>query len=83
MKLKEVIDTYTQCNKFEIQVIDKKVKIYYYDAIENFTSNMILIKNADAIIKIIGKNLVIETMFKEYVIISGKIFKIEFEGSNE
>lgn len=77
MKLKKIIDDYVECNNFEIKIIDRKVKIYYYDNIERFTSNLIEVssKNDRFIIK--GMNLVIETMFKEYMVISGDIKIIE------
>lgn len=77
MKIRKIIDDYVECNNFEIKIIDRKVKIYYYDNIERFTSNLIEVssKNDRFIIK--GINLVIETMFKEYMVISGDIKLIE------
>ncbi len=76
--IKKLINDYLECNNFEIKYIDGKVKIYYYDDIENFTSDCIEIKYDDKNLKVKGKNLVIETMFKEYLIISGDIRFIEF-----
>lgn len=83
MKLKKIIDDYVECNNFEIKIIDRKVKIYYYDNIERFTSNLIEVssKNDRFIIK--GKKLVIETMFVEYMVISGDIKMIELGYHNE
>ena len=83
MKLKKIIDDYVECNNFEIKIIDRKVKIYYYDNIERFTSNLIEVssKNDRFIIK--GKSLVIETMFVEYMVISGDIKMIELGYHNE
>lgn len=77
MKIKDVINNYIECNNFEIKIINKKVKIYYYSKIEDFSSSMIKIMDNDNFIKIKGDNLVIETMFKEYIVISGKIKSIE------
>lgn len=83
LKIRKIIDDYVECNNFEIKIIDRKVKIYYYDNIERFTSNLIEVssKNDRFIIK--GKNLVIETMFKEYMVISGDIKMIELGYHNE
>lgn len=78
VNIKSLINDYVECNNFEIKYIDGKVKIYYYDNIENFTSSCIQIKYGDKKLKVKGKNLVIETMFKEYLIISGDVGVIEF-----
>ena len=78
VNIKKIINDYLEFNNFEIKYIDVKVKIYYYDNIENFTSNCIEIKYDDKKLKVKGKNLVIETMFKEYLIISGDVGFIEF-----
>ena len=83
MKLRKVIDDYVECNKFEIKIIDKKVKVYYYDSIERFTSSIIVISTGDDLISVKGNNLIIETMFKEYMVISGKIKTVELNYINE
>lgn len=77
MKLKNIIDNYVECNTFQIKIINKKIKIYYYSKIEGFSSTQIEVLNDNNIVKIKGKNLVIETMFKEYIVISGNIKSIE------
>ena len=60
-------------NEFEIKIIKNKVKIYYYDKVEHFSSEKIIVlKNNDNYI-IEGKNLVIETMFEEVLVIFGNI----------
>lgn len=79
MKLRKVIDDYVECNNFEIKIINGKVKIYYYDNIESFTSSMIVISSKNGTFKVKGKNLVIETMFEEYMVISGNINALELE----
>jgi len=83
MNIKKIIDNYVECNNFEIKIINKKVKVYYYENIESFTSNTIVITSGSDIVKINGKNLVIETMFKEYVVISGNIKSVELGSKHE
>ena len=70
MKLKKIIDDYVECNN-------------YYDNIERFTSNLIEVSNKNDRFIIRGKNLVIETMFVEYMVISGDIKMIELGYHNE
>lgn len=83
MNLMRLVNDYTECNKFEIKLDSSKAKIFYYDSIKNFSSNKIIIlKNKkDYVIK--GKNLVIDTMFTEYLIITGEIFSVEIGKVNE
>lgn len=83
MNIKKIIDNYVECNTFEIKIIGKKVKVYYYENIESFTSNAVVITSGDDIVKINGKNLVIETMFEEYVVISGNIKSLELGSKHE
>ena len=83
MNFMKLVNDYTECNKFEIQLDSCKVKIFYYDSVKNFSPNKIIIlnKNKDYIIK--GKNLVIDTMFTEYLIITGEIFSVEIGKTND
>ena len=74
-----MIDDCNFNNKFEIKYINNELYIYYYDAISNFTSDNIKLKKDNLIILIKGNNLIISTMFKEYLIISGTIKLIEFK----
>lgn len=83
MNIKKMMNNYVECNTFEIKIINKKVKVYYYGNIESFTSSMIVISKDTELVKIKGKNLVIETMFEEYVIISGDIKTLELGSKNE
>ena len=72
-----------ECNEFEIKIIKNKVKIYYYDKVEHFSSEKIIVlKNNDNYI-IEGKNLVIETMFEEVLVICGNIKKITLGKKHE
>lgn len=83
MKLRKIIDNYVECNTFEIKIIDGKVKIYYYDKIDKFSSSRIVILKDNKRTIINGKKLVIETMFEEFIVISGLISSIELGCSNE
>ena len=72
-----------ECNEFEIKIIKNKVKIYYYDKVEHFSNEKIIaLKNNDNYI-IEGKNLVIETMFEEVLVICGNIKKITLGKKHE
>lgn len=72
-----------ECNEFEIKIIKNKVKIYYYDKVEHFSNEKIIVlKNNDNYI-IEGKNLVIETMFEEVLVICGNIKKITLGKKHE
>ena len=72
-----------ECNEFEIKIIKNKVKTYYYDKVEHFSSEKIIVlKNNDNYI-IEGKNLVIETMFEEVLVICGNIKKITLGKKHE
>lgn len=83
MRLKKVIDDFTEYNNFEVKIKNRKVRIYYYDNIDSFTSNTIVVSKNKEVIKVIGKSLVIETMFPEYMVISGNINKLELGYVNE
>ena len=77
MKLSKLVNDYVECNNFEIKINFDKVKIYYYDKIECFSSSKVVVLCKDKKVIINGKKLVVETMFEEYMIISGNINSIE------
>ena len=83
MNLRKLVNDYVECDKFEIQIINNKVKFFYYDNIKEFSNNKIVIKYSDKDYIVKGKNMVIETMFEEYLIISGEICLIELGNKNE
>lgn len=83
MNLRKLVNDYVECERFEIQIIDGKVKIFYYDSIEGFSNNKIVIKKNNNRYIVKGKKMVIETMFEEYLIISGDIYQIELEQKDE
>lgn len=72
-----------ECDLFEIKIINNKVKVYYYDEIKGFSSNKITIVKKDNTYTIVGKNMVIETMFKEQIVISGEINNIILRTNDE
>lgn len=83
VNIKKIINDYVECNEFEIKIIKNKVKIYYYDKVEHFSNEKIIVlKNNDNYI-IEGKNLVIETMFEEVLVICGNIKKITLGKKHE
>lgn len=77
MKLKSLINDYMECNNFEIRIINKKIYVYYYDDIKDFNENKICITSYNNEFIVEGKKLVIETLFKEYLIINGNIKTIK------
>ena len=43
MWIRNIINDYVECNEFEIKIKDGKVKIYYYDKLENFNDTTVTI----------------------------------------
>ena len=76
MNIKKLANDYVECNNFEIKIVDNKIKIYYYDKIINFLNNKISIIKGNKLYDIRGKNLNINTMYEELLIISGDIDSI-------
>lgn len=87
MNIRSIINDYTECNNFEVRILNNKIKIFYYDNIDHFSDNKLVISAKKKKIIIEGSNIIIETMFKEYLIISGMIkniiLKDLFEDNNE
>ena len=79
MNIRSIIDNYMECNNFELKYINNKLFVYYYDDIKDFSSNVINISYNNKKLAIKGNNLVIETMYKEYLIINGNIKSLEFK----
>lgn len=78
MKINSILDDFTESNTFELKYVKGRLWIYYYDKIKNFTSNEIEVDKKENNIKIKGNNLVIETLYADYMIISGDLKTIEF-----
>lgn len=57
-----------------------ELSIENHKGIIEYTNEKIRVKSKEGIIKILGKDLLIKTIIKEAIIISGKISSIEFEG---
>ena len=83
MDIRKLVNDYVECNNFEIKIIDNKVKIYYYDSIDHFSSNKIIIMNNNKKYSVLGKKLVIESMYKEQIVIKGNIKSIVLENEDE
>ncbi len=83
VNIKRIINDYVECNEFEIRIIKGKVKVYYYDKISHFSNDVITIIKDNKKVMINGDKLVIETMFKEFVVISGVIKSISLENYYE
>lgn len=83
MNIRKLVDNYVECNEFEIKIINDKVKVFYYDKISHFSQCKISVVKNNKKIDIEGKNLVIETMFEELIVISGDIWKITMLNTNE
>lgn len=83
LNIKRIINEYVECDLFEIKIINDKVKIYYYDEIKHFSNNKITVLKDNVEYNIIGKKMVIETMFKEQIVISGEINNILLGNKNE
>ena len=76
MNITKLVNDYTECNEFEIKIQDSNVKVYYYDKIINFLTTKITFLKDNKKYDIEGNNLNIQTMYKDFVIISGDIKKI-------
>lgn len=59
-----------------MRIINGKLKVYYHDKIEHFSDDKIVVSSNNKKYVIEGKNLIIEKMFEEVIVISGKINKI-------
>ena len=75
MNIRNIINDYAECNRFEIKYVNGRVYVYYYKKIENFTSKEIIIL-ADKKYKVIGNKLTIDELKKEVICISGVVKSI-------
>ena len=83
MKLKEIINEYTESNISEVKIVDNKIHIYYYKTIKSFSNSKIVIIIDHSTYFIEGKNLSIDSMNKEELVISGTINSINMEHYND
>ena len=63
--------------KFNMNITNNYIEILNYLSIDHFDSNLIKIKYLNGIIKIIGNNLIIKRLLKDFIIVKGDIKKIE------
>lgn len=83
MNLRNIINNYSECNLFEIKYHNNKLYIYYYDKVNHFASDKIdVIYNKDKY-TVIGKNLIIESINEEEIVIKGNIKSINMGYINE
>lgn len=64
--------------KFNMNITNNYIEILNYLSIDHFDSNLIKIKYLNGIIKIIGNNLIIKRLLKDFIIVKGDIKKIEW-----
>ena len=80
MNLRNIINDYAECNRFEIKYVNGRVYVYYYNKIENFTSKEIVII-ADKKYRVNGSKLIIDELKKEVICISGSIKSIVIDNN--
>lgn len=83
MNINKIINNYTETNNFEINYKNEKLKISYYEDILNFNEKRIDVIGDKKLICVNGNNLIIESLFKEFVIIKGDIKSISLEDYHE
>lgn len=64
-------------NDFEIKVYKDKVNIVNYVNIDGIENDKIVIRYTEGLVIIKGNNLVINKLFNDEVLISGKISQVE------
>lgn len=83
MNIRRLVNDYVECDSYEMVYKNNKLKVYYYEKIDHFSDTKIKILKSNDTYIIEGNNLAIETMFKEFIIITGKIKKIVIGSNNE
>ncbi len=78
MKLFDRIDNYITEYKYKVIIVDNSVNIINYKKIIEFTDNVIKVESKDRITIVKGSNLVISKMLSDEILITGKIYSIEF-----
>ncbi len=77
MKIFENITRYIDEKKYKITIINKQINILNYIEIKEFSSNKIIIQNNLSSTTIYGKNLVINKMQDDELLITGDIKNID------
>ena len=76
-KLNNNLERYLMDTDFKVIIKDNYLNIINYKEIVDFSSNQIIIKTNNKIIKIIGDNLIVSKMQDNEVLITGNINKVE------
>ena len=76
-KLNNNLERYLMDTDFKIITKDNYLNIINYKEIVDFSSNQIIIKTNNKIIKIIGDNLIVSKMQDSEALITGNINKVE------
>lgn len=77
MRLKEKLDDYLNDNEYKITIKNKQINIINYDEIIDFSLTKVTIKYRHNIFTIEGKNLAIQKMIDNEVLIIGDIKNIQ------
>ena len=81
MSIRSLINDYSECNFFELKYKNNNIYIYYYERIEDFNSNEIIISGNNCQYKIIGNKLIIKELNKEMLTVDGNIKRIEIDNN--
>ena len=76
-KINNNLERYLMDTNFQIIIKNNYINIINYKEIVDFTSNQIIIKTDNKLIKIIGDNLVVSRMQDNEALITGNINKVE------
>lgn len=82
MKIINNIREYINEEKCKIVIFDNKVYISHYTDIKSFDANKFILEIPDKIITVNGKNISIQKLTTNELLISGDINSIEFGWNN-
>ncbi|MBE6153327.1 MAG: hypothetical protein E7166_03805 [Firmicutes bacterium] len=77
MKIINDFNEYINENKCKIIIFDDKIYISNYFDIKSFDTNKFILKSANKLIVLEGKNISIQKLTKDEILISGDINTIE------
>lgn len=83
MNIRKLIENKITDNTFELVYKNNKITVYGYDKIKTVLDGKIVIEKDKNVIIIKGDNVFIESMFKEYLTISGTLKEVSFEVLDE
>ena len=73
--LREYIDS----NEFQLTLLNERVNVENYDKLLQISSNEIVFTTSDKKIVVTGRNLAINKLLDNELLITGEIFKIEVQ----